>query len=91
MRSSLCLSAVHAGRKVIAPRSSSSRATSGVRAAWAVSEVVGAVLRSGSVPCVPYRLSKLTRYLQDTLHASGTHAHTARSCVDFQRLPRVLS
>ena len=36
-----------------------------------MSEVIGAVLRSGSVPCVPYRLSKLTRYLQDTLHAAG--------------------
>ena len=39
-----------------------------------MSEVVGAVLRSGGVPCVPYRLSKLTRYLQDTLHASGAYA-----------------
>ncbi len=32
------------------------------------------MLRSGDVPCVPYRLSKLTRYLQDTLHGSGAEA-----------------
>lgn len=38
---------------------------------WAVSEVVWAAARGRHVP-VPYRLSKLTRYLQDTLKPSGT-------------------
>jgi hypothetical protein len=38
-------------------------------ATWAVSEVVTAVQHRGTP--VPYRLSKLTRYLQDTLQPAG--------------------
>jgi hypothetical protein len=37
---------------------------------WAVSEVVAAVQHKGTP--VPYRISKLTRYLQDTLQPAGT-------------------
>ncbi|KAK9813039.1 hypothetical protein WJX72_007912 [[Myrmecia] bisecta] len=37
---------------------------------WAVSEVIWAAARGRNIP-VPYRLCKLTRYLQDTLTPSG--------------------
>jgi hypothetical protein len=40
---------------------------------WAVSEVVAAVQHKGTP--VPYRTSKLTRYLQDTLQPEGTICH----------------
>jgi hypothetical protein len=39
-------------------------------ATWAVSEVVTAVQHRGTP--VPYRLSRLTRYLQDTLQPAGS-------------------
>ncbi len=37
---------------------------------WVVSEVVWAAARGHGVP-VPWRLSRLTRYLQDTLQPTG--------------------
>lgn len=42
----------------------------GANVGWALAEVVWAARRSHRVP-VPYRLCKLTRYLQDTLTPAG--------------------
>ena len=51
-------------------RKASGRGGGASAATWAVSEVVTAVQHRGTP--VPYRLSRLTRYLQDTLQPAGS-------------------